>query len=258
LASLAHDVSERLGAPEPSTHAEAAGVAAEPPPEGPPHVMDPVTAEIVARVAPFTMTSIERRLALLDAIDYLGKHRIDGAVVECGVWLGGSMMAAALALQERGDVRDLYLFDTFDGMTPPGEFDREFSGRHATELLDADPTRTSDYWAVAPIERVRENMYSTGYPPERITLVKGPVEETIPDHAPERIALLRLDTDWYESTRHELRHLVPRIVSGGVLIVDDYGHYEGARKAVDEYLDANGARILLNRIDYTGRIAVVP
>ncbi len=84
------------------------------------------------------------------------------------------------------------------------------------------------------------------------------MEDTVPERAPEQIALLRLDTDWYESTRHELHHLFPRLVSGGVLIVDDYGHWKGARQAVDEYLDSTGIRLLLCRIDFTGRIAVVP
>ena len=86
--------------------------------------------------------------------------------------------------------------------------------------------------------------------------VPGRVEETIPEAAPERIAVLRLDTDWYESTRHELEHLFPRLAVGGVLIIDDYGHWQGARRAVDEYLAASGARLLLSRIDYTGRMAV--
>jgi O-methyltransferase len=220
--------------------------------------MDAATERIVNQVAPFTMTGVERRLALLDAIAYIAHHRIPGAVVECGVWRGGSMMAAALALQEHGDIRDLYLFDTFEGMTPPGEFDREFTGRMASDLLAADPTHTSDYWAVASLEQVRVNMRSTGYPQDRMHFVEGPVEATIPERAPATIALLRLDTDWYESTRHELVHLYPRIPSGGVLIIDDYGHFEGARKAADEYLEETGARVLLNRIDYTGRIAVVP
>ena len=93
---------------------------------------------------------------------------------------------------------------------------------------------------------------SLGSGPERIHFVEGKVEDTIPAHAPERIALLRLDTDWYESTRHELEHLYPRLSRGGVLIIDDYGHWQGARQAVDEYFgDAHAA--LLNRIDYTAR-----
>jgi len=73
---------------------------------------------------------------------------------------------------------------------------------------------------------------------------------------PGKIALLRLDTDWYESTAHELKHLYPLLVPGGVIIIDDYGHWEGARKAVDEYITAEKLPLLLNRIDYTGRIGI--
>jgi hypothetical protein len=88
-------------------------------------------------------------------------------------------------------------------------------------------------------------------------LIAGKVEETLPEHAPESIALLRLDTDWYESTRHELEHLFPRVVAGGVLLLDDYGHWKGSRKAVDEYFAAQGITMLLNRVDYTGRLGIV-
>jgi len=105
---------------------------------------------------------------------------------------------------------------------------------------------------------VRSTLEATGYPAERLHLVRGPVEETLPGHAPEQLALLRLDTDWYESTRHELEHLYPRLASGGVLIVDDYGHWEGARSAVDEYFAQHGPAPLLHRTDYTGRVAVKP
>ena len=114
----------------------------------------------------------------------------------------------------------------------------------------------SAIWAYAPTERVRHNLGSTGYPEAQVTYVRGPVEETIPGTMPHRIALLRLDTDWYASTAHELRHLFPRLVTGGVLIIDDYGHWEGARRAVDEYFRDSDAKVLLNRIDYTGRIGV--
>ena len=91
---------------------------------------------------------------------------------------------------------------------------------------------------------------------DHVHFVPGPVEQTLPDHAPDPIAILRLDTDWYASTRHELEHLFPRVAPGGVLIVDDYGHWEGARRAVDEYFARSDDRILLQRIDYTGRIGV--
>jgi predicted O-methyltransferase YrrM len=103
---------------------------------------------------------------------------------------------------------------------------------------------------------VRETVARAGYPAERIHFVKGAVEETIPRTLPGPLALLRLDTDWYQSTRHELVHLYPLLAPGGVLIVDDYGHWQGAARAVDEYFAAHPPGPLLTRIDYTGRLAV--
>jgi hypothetical protein len=143
-------------------------------------------------------------------------------------------------------------------MTAPSDIDVDYSGKSAAEQLAKDPSRFGNIAAKAAIDVVRQNMNSTGYPQSRVHYVEGRVEDTVPAMAPDQIALLRLDTDWYESTRHELQHLLPRVVSGGVLIVDDYGHWKGARRAVDEYLDETGIRLLLCRIDFTGRIAVIP
>ena len=220
--------------------------------------IDGDSAEVIRKVRPYTMTSPERLYALIQAVRYVSGASIPGDIVECGVWRGGSMMAAALTLTECNDSsRQLFLFDTFEGMSPPTEHDVAIDGQSATKLLDSHEKTESDaVWAYATLERVRDAMSSTGYSPDKVHFVQGKVEDTIPGQAPQRIALLRLDTDWYESTRHELEHLFPRLVRGGVLIIDDYGHWKGARKAVDEYLRTNGIRLLLNRIDYTGRIAV--
>jgi O-methyltransferase len=168
------------------------------------------------------------------------------------------MMATALTLIECEDLsRDLFLFDTFEGMVPPTERDVAIDGQSASRLLESHEKTEGDLvWCYATLNQVRDAMSGTGYRADRVHCVKGKVEDTIPDHAPSRIALLRLDTDWYESTRHELDHLFPRLVRGGVLIIDDYGHWKGAREAVDEYLKTKGIKLLLNRIDYTGRIAV--
>jgi O-methyltransferase len=179
-------------------------------------------------------------------------------VVECGVWRGGSMQAAARALLASGDSsRDLYLFDTYEGMPPPSEEDLRYDGKPAEELLASAERETSKVWAVATLDDVQEGFAQVGYPAERVHFVKGLVEDTIPGSAPERIAILRLDTDWYESTRHELEHLYPRLVPGGVLLLDDYGYWEGARQAVDEFLEQTGERLLLTRMA-SGRIAVKP
>jgi O-methyltransferase len=123
-------------------------------------------------------------------------------------------------------------------------------------MRDARKDDAESIWCYAALDEVRRNVGEMGYPGEKLHFVQGKVEDTIPGSAPEQIALLRLDTDWYESTRHELIHLYPRLSAGGVLIVDDYGHWQGSRRAVDEWIAQAGVRILLNRIDYTGRVAV--
>jgi O-methyltransferase len=168
------------------------------------------------------------------------------------------MMAVAETFLRSGDSsRSLYLFDTFEGMAPPTDKDVDIAGVTAERLLaQSDKMKAESVWCCASLELVQSVVNSVGYPSEKIHFVKGMVEQTIPLSAPYKIELLRLDTDWYESTKHELEYLFPRLVKGGVLIIDDYGHWEGARKAVDEYLENNNVKILLNRIDYTGRIAV--
>src|SRR5438034_593928 len=137
----------------------------------------------------------------------------------------------------------------------PTEKDRTNIGEPAADVLRRRP-KTSNVWAIAGLDDVREGMAETGYPAERVHFHPGRVEETIPGEAPAEIALLRLDTDWYESTRHELVHLYPRLSEGGVLLVDDYGHWAGAKRAVDEYFATEAPPLLLSRIDYTGRIGI--
>jgi predicted O-methyltransferase YrrM len=210
------------------------------------------TLAIYERVKRFTMTSPERVAALVDAVRHVDANRIPGAIVECGVYRGGSAMAAALACASG---RDIWLYDTFEGMTAPTAADaRASDGKAAAALLDG-AAKGELIWCYSALDEVAANMRSTGYPEALTHLVKGPVEDTIPGAAPETIAVLRLDTDWYESTRHELTHLWPRLSPGGVLIIDDYGYWAGARKAVDEFF---GGSLFLSRIDGTGRIAVKP
>lgn len=212
----------------------------------------PADVALCRAVSGQTMTSPERIVALAESVRHVTRNRIPGGIVECGVWRGGSMMAAAITLLEAGDSsRELFLFDTFEGMTAPGARDVSVSGQHAGRTAPEGSCDSTEAEVVA-------NLRSTRYPPGQIRLVRGRVEETVPREAPARIALLRLDTDWYESTRHELRHLYPRLSSGGVLIVDDYGHWSGAKEAVDEYFASLPDRPLLFRIDYSGRCCVKP
>jgi hypothetical protein len=140
-------------------------------------------------------------------------------------------------------------------MAPPTAADIDFLGRPA-EACRQEQVEDDGSWCYAPLESVMQAMASVGYDHEKLHFIKGRVEDTIPAQAPSAISLLRLDTDWYESTRHELRHLFPRLSVGGVIIIDDYGYWEGARRAVDEYINEYGIKLLLNRIDFTGRIGV--
>lgn len=212
--------------------------------------------QIVDRTKDYTYTSPERIAALCNATRYVVGNAIEGAFVECGVWRGGSMMAAMLTLIENKDAdRECFLYDTYEGMSEPTDIDINIDGITAMSKW-RDAHSKNERFTYASLEDVKRNVGSTGYPEAHVHYVVGKVEDTIPGTAPSSIAMLRLDTDWYESTKHEMHHLFPRIVKGGVIIIDDYGHWVGARKAVDEYLAENRIRLLLNRIDYTGRIGV--
>jgi predicted O-methyltransferase YrrM len=247
LRTLAGSLARRLGLRAP--------LPAEPPP---PPDFDATLRAVIERVQPFTMTSPERLHETCAAVEHVVRHGVPGAVVECGTWRGGSTMAMALTLLRLGDRdREIWVYDTFEGMTEPGEADvSPIVGPARETWLAAGGREGGSSWCHADIREVQANLASTGLDMARVRLVRGPVESTIPESMPDRIAVLRLDTDWYESTRHELRHLFPRLERGGLLVVDDYGHWEGARRAVDEYLRECGVRMFLARTDYTGRIGV--
>lgn len=219
--------------------------------------LDPTFVGAYASARDFTMTSPERMYALWQGVHHVLDRGVPGAFVECGVWRGGSSMVMAHALLERGDTsRALWLYDTFCGMPDPTEGDVDFSGRSAAEQL-RESTATDDIvLAYASLDEVRANMERVGYDSERVRYVPGVVEDTIPVHAPQSIAVLRLDTDWEASTRHELEHLWPRLSVGGLLVIDDYGHWAGARHAVDDYFAERDDAPLLVRVDYTGRVGV--
>lgn len=224
--------------------------------------LDPRELEIIKHVTPLSSDSPiaavppERVVGLIRAVRYVVEHNLPGGIVECGVYRGASMVAIAMTLKQLGATdRNLYLCDTYEGMPPPGEEDVTVRGGRSAAAGEA--TESGSAWCYASLEQVRTNMDATGYPQERIHYVKGMVENTLPASIGDsELSLVRLDTDWYQSTRHELEQLFPRLVPGGVLIVDDYGHWDGARRAVDEYFRENDIRVHLTRMDYTGRLAV--
>ncbi|MCU0780279.1 MAG: TylF/MycF family methyltransferase [Akkermansiaceae bacterium] len=212
------------------------------------------------RCQEYTMTSVEKMFALYRAVKYLDANAIDGYVVECGVAAGGSMMLAALTSITYGNTnREIWLYDTFAGMPEPTARDVNYRGDAARLQWVASQAGDHNAWCYASLASVRANMTLTGYPLEKLRFIKGKVEDTIPDQVPEKIALLRLDTDWYASTKHELEQLYPLLCEGGVLIIDDYGHWEGCRQATDEFLsNLIGPVPLLHRIDRLGVIGIKP
>lgn len=214
--------------------------------------------ELFRKYSPYTLSSIERIFSLYKAIQYIVSARIPGDFVECGVWKGGNCMIMAdllLSLEEKN--RKIYLYDTFTGMPKPTKYDFNYTNTsYSLKTWKKGIRKDHNEMSFAPIEEVQKNMQMTGYPQKNIIFVKGKVEDTIPDIMPRNIALLRLDTDWYESTKHEMKFLFPKLSKRGVLIIDDYGHWAGAKKAVDEYLKNNKITILLNRVDYTCRTGI--
>ncbi|MCJ7805516.1 TylF/MycF family methyltransferase [Patescibacteria group bacterium] len=220
--------------------------------------MDKEFLPIFEKCRKHTLTSKEKVYALYKSIEYLEALEVGGDFVECGVWKGGSAMAMAYTLLQFKDTnRNIYFYDTFAGMTKPDK--RDFLIADSTSVINEwRKNRRKGYnlWTYSPLEEVKRNMEKTGYPSDKLIYVKGRVEKTIPKITPDKIALLRLDTDWYKSTLHELNFLFPKVVKGGVIIIDDYGHFGGAKKAVEGYFARIKKPILLSRVDYSGRVGI--
>lgn len=204
----------------------------------------------------FTMVSVLTAYNLQKSVDYVIDAGIPGAIVECGVWRGGCMMMAAKRLLRRSALRDIWLFDTFAGMTEPGDEDaKTYLGEDNRPVtVSARTMWTERYgasgkeWCFADRSDVEANLRSTGYPMNHVRMVEGDVAETLTGDIPDEIAILRLDTDWYASSKVELEVLYPRLKAGGVLILDDYGGWHGQRQATDEFFSKTSP-ILLHRVD---------
>jgi O-methyltransferase len=216
--------------------------------------------EIVQRVIDnrLSMASKERLFATLMACRHVARHDIEGDFVECGVWRGGNAMIAADIFSRACKPAKVYLFDTFAGMTEPTMHDIETTtGEQASARYAREKKDTYNDWCFASLEEVQRNFRDAGLLSDYVRMIPGDVLETLSneDNLPKHVSILRLDTDWYESTKKELEVFWPRLQPGGIIMVDDYGHWGGARKAVDEFFEGRD-RPFFQYIDYTGRLAV--
>ena len=204
--------------------------------------------DFISLVKPYSMTSVERISCLYDSLELIRKNQLPGDIVECGVWRGGNILGIIEYLNYHNiNDKKVWLYDTFSGMTNPTDFDIDHDGYHANEVLHNPIVR-----AVSSIDEVKNNLSSSNFDKNKINFVIGDVLQTLKneDNLPKEISLLRLDTDWYESTKFELDILYPLLKVNGILIVDDYGHWQGSKKAVDEYF--LNSSITIEKIDYTG------
>lgn len=201
-------------------------------------------SQILKFVKTYTIVSEERLQNVLDLVNYVVKHDISGDFIEIGVYKGGIIMAMALKCLQLGVTRTIYAYDTFSGMTNPTDVDESI-----TKLKAKDAMNMEDTFCFSSLEETRNNIEKTSYP--HVIFCKGDVTKTEIETIPKEIALLRLDTDWYESTKFELDFFEPNVVKKGVIIIDDYGHWKGCKKAVDEFL-LTREHLQIKKIDYTG------
>ena len=227
-----------------------------------PDISDPFFISMISKINRHTLTlggGVEAPLALYQSIEYIVRNGIPGDIVECGVWSGGSMLLAAHALMHFGDTsRRIYLYDTFAGMPRPDVVDASWDGIPALPTWEHCQQRGRNWCFGGTEDHVREVVYSSGYPEDRFVFVRGKVEDTLPATRPEKISLLRLDTDFYSSSYHELVHLYPMLSVAGILIIDDYGAFQGSRIATDQFIAENQLPLFLSRINMAVRLAVKP
>lgn len=217
--------------------------------------------EIIETAKLFSMTSYQKLNFLLRSIEYVNNKKLEGDFVECGVWKGGNLILFK-KMMTRLNITDklIYAFDTFEGMTKPTDIDVDirFDNEKAEDVMKRNIKDYNNHsiHCYYPIDKVKENLTNNCKDIENIKLIKGDVLKTllISRNIPDKISILRLDTDWYESTKIELEILFPKLFKDGILIIDDYGDYFGCKKAVDEYF--KDKKISMFKVDSGGRMLI--
>lgn len=179
-----------------------------------------------------------------NAIHYIINNNIEGVIVECGVESGNFEYCWITKLLHFGEYRDIYMYDTFDGLTEPSEHDytHEDSVIYKMNNKEVCDFWNKEKWCYCPLEKVKNRLNQTGYPEDKLKYIVGDVLDTLKDdnNIPDKIAILRLDTDWYQSSKYELERLYDKVTMGGLIIFDDYFHWNGQRKATDDFFKERG------------------
>ena len=214
--------------------------------------------ELLLKSGKYSMTSLTRRWALIQAIKYVHTKKLEGDFVECGVWKGGNLIIFKSLNENLKINKKIYGYDTFEGMSQPSDHDIDYSGKPAKNEWEKNINKNLNYSfnCYAGIEEVNNNLKKNFKNIDDIILVKGKVENTLTknENLPKKISILRLDTDWYESTKFGLEILYPKVSNGGILIIDDYGFWKGAQKAVDEYF--KDQHVWMHYVDYSCRLII--
>lgn len=200
-------------------------------------------ARLIVQIKPaHTMVRNLNLVNLYRMVRYINRSGLPGAIVECGVWNGGSSAMMAAACRDTGAQRDFWLFDSFEGLPPPTEKD--------SAIERANYFKGWNKGSIVSVERIFDRL---GLPLGRVHFVKGWFEQTIPAATVQEIALLHIDADWYESVTLVLSTLYDRVVPGGYVVFDDYNFWEGCTRAAHDFLDSRGIpRAALHRVGGMG------
>jgi len=222
----------------------------------------------IARIRPSSMVSHRGLITLYEQVAHCETAGLSGALVECGVWKGGAAALMAIANLEQGsERRALHLFDSFVGIPEPiARLDGERAVRETVGKPEDAQGRlrtANDYshrGGPGSEREVRDLLGDVGYPQELVHVHQGWFQETVPSDAKSigPVALLRLDGDLFESTKICLEHLYEPVVSGGFIVIDDYGAYDGCRRAVDEFLAKASPLPFLCRVNSDIRYLIKP
>ncbi|WP_440648615.1 TylF/MycF/NovP-related O-methyltransferase [Candidatus Pelagibacter sp. HIMB1521] len=215
--------------------------------------------EMIKTISRYSMTPKIRIFTLIQSLKHVNQKNIDGDFVECGVWKGGNIILFKKFLEKefKNKNKTIYAYDTFEGMTEPTSDDYDLkNNKKASQILKKDKSKKSNSWGVCTIENVKRNILNETGNLDNIKFIKGNVEDTLNEekNLPLKISILRLDTDWYLSTKKELEVMFSRVISGGIIIIDDYGHWSGSKKAVDEFF--KDKYVWMHYVDYACRLII--